>query len=111
TPPDALSGFDAVVHLAGENIASGRWTAKRKAAILTSRREGTRRVVEALERASPRPATLLSASAVGYYGDRGETPLHEDDAPGQDFLAEVTGTWEAEAERATAFGVRVVRMR
>lgn len=111
TPPNALSGFTAVVHLAGENIANGRWTAARKAKILDSRREGTRRVVEALERAEPRPTTLLSASAVGYYGDRGDERLHEGDHPGKDFLAEVAQTWETEAERASALGVRVVRMR
>ncbi|MEM6292689.1 MAG: TIGR01777 family oxidoreductase [Myxococcota bacterium] len=111
TPSNALSGFDAVVHLAGENIASGRWTDARKARIKASRVEGTRRVVEALKAADPRPATLVSISAVGYYGTPGGTELDEDAPAGTDFLADVCAAWEAEAVEAEALGVRVARLR
>lgn len=110
-PASALSGFDAVLHLAGENIASRRWTSARKSEIRSSREQGTRRVVEALERASPRPSVLLCASAVGFYGARGSEALTERASPGQGFLAEVAQVWEREAERATALGVRVVQLR
>jgi uncharacterized protein (TIGR01777 family) len=110
-PADALSGFDAVVHLAGENIAGGRWTDARKASILNSRVEGTRRVVEALGAASPRPKTLVSMSAVGYYGARGSTLLDETSTPGDGFLADVCTAWEQEADHAEAHGVRVVKLR
>lgn len=108
TPKDALSGIDAVIHLAGENIGGGRWTEARKQAILDSRREGTARVVQALEHASPRPRVLISASAVGYYGSRGDEPLDEQSSHGQGFLAEVCEAWEAQARRAETLGVRVV---
>ncbi len=111
TPPNALSGFDAVVHLAGENIASGRWTDARKARIKASRVEGTRRVVEATKAADPRPATLVSISAVGYYGTPGSAELDEDAPAGTDFLADVCAAWEAEAVEAEALGVRVARLR
>lgn len=110
-PVDALSGYDAVVHLAGENVAGGRWTDARRSAILDSRVEGTRAVVEALLAASPRPRTLISASAVGYYGNPGDRVVDEGDGPGQGFLADVCRAWEAEAREAEALGVRVVRVR
>ncbi len=111
-PADALGGFDAVVHLAGENVAGGRWTARRKAAIRSSRVEGTRRVVEALATASPRPPVLVSMSAVGYYGTPGDTELTETSKSGDDFLAEVCTAWEAEARKAESLdGSRVVRLR
>lgn len=110
-PPEALSGLDAVVHLAGENVGAGRWTEARKQAILQSRIEGTRRVVEALRAASPRPRVLVSASAVGYYGDTGDRAAVEDDPPGHDFLAGVCVAWEREAREAEPFGVRVVHVR
>lgn len=113
-PPDALSGFDAVVHLAGENIGGGRWTDERKAEILRSRVEGTAAVVKAIEAASPRPTVFVCASAVGYYGPRGDAILTEDEPPGEGFLAEVTRRWEDEAKRAEFLEgprVRVARTR
>ena len=100
-----LADFDAVVHLAGESVA-GRWSAARREAILASRREGTAALVRALASAPPR--VLVSASAIGYYGDRGDEELREAAAPGADFLAEVCQVWEEEAGRAMAFGTRVV---
>jgi uncharacterized protein len=109
-PPAALAGRDAVVHLAGENVAQ-RWSAKAKRAIRESRVTGTRHLVAGLQRAEPRPRTLLSASAIGYYGAHGEEPLDEDAPAGGDFLAKVCEAWEAEAERASELGVRVVRVR
>jgi uncharacterized protein len=111
-PPEALSGYDAVVHLAGENIAGGRWNDARKESIRASRVEGTRRVVEALRVAAPRPSVFISMSAVGYYGARGSTLLDEDSGAGQGFLAEVCEAWEAEAEAAESLeGLRVARLR
>ena len=107
---DALHGVDAVVHLAGEPVA-GRWTPEKRHKIESSRVEGTRRIVDAIERADPRPRTLICASAIGYYGDRGEETLTESSEPGDDFLARVCKGWEAEARRAGALGVRVVRLR
>ena len=84
-----LEGVDAVVHLAGENIAAGRWTAQRKAEIRRSRVEGTRRLCESLARAARPPKVLVCASAIGFYGDRGAETLREDSAPGSDFPAQV----------------------
>jgi len=111
-PPDALSGYDAVVHLAGENIAGGRWTDEQKERIKASRVEGTRRVVEALGAADPRPSVLVSMSAVGYYGARGSVELDEDSAAGEGFLADVASAWETEAAAAESLeGLRVVRLR
>ena len=107
----ALDGADAVVHLAGESIASGRWTEARKAQLRDSRIVSTRLLVEAIERAASRPAALLSASASGYYGPRGDQPVTEDDGPGDDFLARLCQDWEREAQAAEALGVRVVRVR
>jgi uncharacterized protein (TIGR01777 family) len=109
-PARALAGRDAVVHLAGENIAQ-RWTAKAREAIRESRLTGTRHLVEGLRSAEPRPRTLVSASAIGYYGARGEEPLDEDAPAGEDFLAGVCADWELEAERASELGVRVVQVR
>jgi uncharacterized protein len=109
-PPDALAGRDAVVHLAGEPIAQ-RWSERVRRAIRDSRVQGTRRLVDGIERARPRPGALVSGSAIGYYGDRGEEPLDEDAAPGHGFLAHVCVEWEAEAQRAAALGVRVVQSR
>jgi len=109
--PQAIRTADAVVNLAGESIASGRWSAARKAAILQSRVEATRAVVDAARAAKPRPRILISASAVGYYGARGDEALDETAAPGAGFLAEVCRPWEDEASRAEAVGMRVVRLR
>ena len=114
-PAQALAGRDAVVHLAGENVAQ-RWTAKAREAIRESRVTGTRHLLEGLREAgrvdpSERPRTLVSASAIGYYGQRGEEPLDEDAPAGRDFLARVCADWELEAERASELGMRVVEVR
>lgn len=109
---DHLEGVDAIVHLAGENVGGGRWTEARKAAIRESRVLGTRTLIDAIARAEPRPRTLISASAIGYYGTETEDAVLDESAPpGTDFLAEVCRAWEAEAERATTLCVRVVRTR
>jgi uncharacterized protein (TIGR01777 family) len=99
------------VHLAGENIASGRWTAARRAAIRESRVTGTRLLAEGIGRLSRPPATLVCASAVGYYGDRGDERLTESSGAGRGFLAEVCQAWEAAAAPAAAAGVRVAHLR
>jgi uncharacterized protein len=109
-PAEALAGCDAIVHLAGENVAQ-RWTSKAKQAIRDSRVLGTRHLVAGLRAAEPRPRTLISASAIGYYGARGEEPLDEDAPAGGDFLAQVCAAWEAEARSAAELGVRVVQVR
>src|SRR5271170_5073153 len=88
--PESVSGFDAVVHLAGESIV-GRWTEAKKSRIRDSRVQGTRRLAEALAAAAQRPRLLISASAIGYYGDRGEETLREDSPSGKGFLPEVCG--------------------
>ena len=100
---------DAVVHLAGENIADGRWTAVKKRRIRDSRVELTSRLVEMLAKMERPPDTLISASAVGYYGDRGDERLDETSTMGSGFLAEVCRDWEAAAASAT--GLRVVCLR
>ena len=102
---------DAVVNLAGESVASGRWTVERKHAIRASRVEGTRALVEAMRRAPKRPAVLVNASATGYYGPRGDEEVDETTPPGNDFLAGVCKAWEAAAVAAQPLGVRVVRLR
>src|SRR5579862_7667994 len=101
---------DAVIHLAGESVAGHRWTPEFKAKIRASRVEPTRALVEAMRQAQCPPA-LISASAVGYYGDRGDEVVTEESPPGKGFLAEVCVAWEAEAMRASEAGARVVRMR
>jgi uncharacterized protein len=108
--PESVSGFDAVVHLAGESIV-GRWTREKKRRILDSRVQGTRKLAEALAAASQRPRSLISASAIGFYGDRGEETLREDSASGNGFLPEVCRAWEASTEPATKAGIRTVQMR
>jgi uncharacterized protein len=107
----ALEGLDAVVHLAGDNVASGRWTAAKKASIRNSRVQGTSVLCEALAQLVKPPKALLCASAIGYYGDRGETTLREESPPGTDFLAEVCQAWEAATAPAVQRGIRVVRLR
>ena len=109
--PGAFDGVDVVFHLAGDSVADGRWTEEKRARIRDSRVVGTRRVVEGMAAAKNGPRVLVAASAVGYYGDRGDTVLAEDAAPGADFLAEVCVAWEAEAMRAQEHGVRVVTAR
>lgn len=110
-PTPALDGLDAVVHLAGENIASGRWTAEKKARIHDSRVNGTRLLCEALAQLAHPPQVLVSASAIGFYGDRGDTVVTESSRPGADFLAQVCREWEAATEPARARGIRVVNLR
>jgi uncharacterized protein len=109
-PAGALAGRDAVLHLAGENVAQ-RWSDDARRRIRQSRELGTRNLVAGLRDAEPRPAALISASAVGYYGPHGDERLDEDTPPGSDFLAQVCVTWEREAQAAEALGMRVVRVR
>ena len=109
--PSALAGADAVVHLAGESVAGGRWTEAKKRRIRSSRVDVTRRLAEALPRLERPPRLLVSASAVGYYGDRGSEILREDSSPGPGFLAEVCREWEAATDPAARAGIRVVRLR
>ena len=110
-PDAAMDGADAVVHLAGENIGQWPWTAARKARILESRVQGTRELVAAMGRAASKPAVLVAASAVGYYGDGGEQLLEETAEPGTGFLAEVCVAWEREIFRAEELGIRTVAVR
>lgn len=109
--PESFPAVDAIVHLAGENIAAGRWTAARLERIRASRVDGTRALVESLGRLERPPATLVSASAVGIYGDRGDEELDEESAPGTGFLAELGQAWEAAARRAERLGIRVANVR
>src|SRR3954469_13027992 len=109
-PADALAGRDAVVHLAGENVAQ-RWSEDAKRRIRDSRELGTRNLVAGIEAADPRPRVLVSSSAVGYYGPHGNERLDEDTPPGHDFLAEVCVIWEREARQAAGLGLRVVTVR
>jgi uncharacterized protein (TIGR01777 family) len=107
----AAVGSDAVVNLAGASIASARWTPERKHLLRTSRTDTTRALVAALAKMSQRPRILVSASATGYYGNRGDEVLTENTPPGTDFLSGIAKDWEAEAVRAEALGIRVVRAR
>ena len=109
-PGHAFDGVEGVVHLLGERVA-GRWTTAKKEAIRDSRAVGTRNLVDALRRADPKPGILVSASAIGFYGDRGDEELTEDSIPGNDFLAGVSRDWEAEARKAEEHGIRVSRLR
>ena len=107
----ALEGAEAVIHLAGASVAKGRWTAARKALIRESRVGSTRLLARTLARLTRRPRVLICASAVGYYGHRGDEILVEESVPGQGFLAEVCQEWEAAAEAARQAGIRVVHLR
>jgi uncharacterized protein (TIGR01777 family) len=109
--PAALAEVDAVLHLAGESIGDHRWTAERRRHILDSRVRGTTTVVDAMIAAPARPRTLVTASAIGFYGDRGDELLTEEAAQGRGFLAEVVTAWEAAAARARPAGIRVVHPR
>jgi uncharacterized protein len=109
--PADVDGFDAVVHLAGESVAGGRWTTARKQRIRDSRILGTRLLAETLAKVSNPPQVFVSASATGYFGDRGDTPLPEDAPPGEGFLPDVCVEWERAAEPARACGIRVVHPR
>src|SRR2546425_1867116 len=108
--PTAVAGFDAVVHLSGERLL-GRWTAAKKAAIRASRVDSTALLARALA-ANPRPPqTLIAASAIGYYGDRGDEVVSEESPPGTDWLARLSEEWEAAAEPARRRGIRIVHLR
>jgi uncharacterized protein (TIGR01777 family) len=109
-PAAALEGRDAVVHLAGENVAQ-RWSAQAKQKIRESRVTGTRNLLSGMRQAQQVPRALISSSAVGYYGAHGEEPLDEEAPPGRDFLAQICVEWEAEAHKAEQLGARVVCVR
>lgn len=106
-----LEGTEAVVHLAGESIAQGRWNPQKKQQILESRVKGTRLLAEKISGLPTPPKVMVSASAVGYYGDRGDEVLTEESSSGTDFLAGVCREWEAAAEPARRGGIRVVHPR
>jgi uncharacterized protein (TIGR01777 family) len=106
-----LSGIDAVVHLAGENVAGGRWTAARKQRIRDSRVAGTKLIAEAMATCPDGPKVLVAASAIGYYGDRGAEVVKEEDPSGSGFLAEVCRDWEAATSAAAGAGIRVANLR
>lgn len=109
--PKQLEGFDAIVHLAGDPIAKGRWNPEKKARIRDSRVKGTRFLAESVAALSSPPRVFACASAIGIYGDRGEGLLTEDSAPGSGFLAEVGREWEGACEPAARRGIRVVNLR
>jgi uncharacterized protein (TIGR01777 family) len=108
--PDSVSGFDAVIHLAGESIV-GRWTGGKKQRILDSRTQGTSHLAEAAAKAAQRPRVFISASAVGYYGDRGDEILRENSPSGGGFAAEICRQWEAATQLAANAGIRTALMR
>ena len=108
---ERLEGLGAVVHLAGENIAAGRWAPERKARIRDSRVKGTRLLCESLADLAQPPRVLVCSSAIGYYGNRSQEILNEESASGSGFLAEVCREWEAAAEPAIQGGIRVVNLR
>jgi uncharacterized protein (TIGR01777 family) len=106
-----LEGFDAVVHLAGDNLAEGRWTDEKKRSIRESRIKGTMLLSETLAKLEHKPDVLVSASAIGFYGSRGDEQLNEQSASGDDFLSEVCREWELSTQLASQSGVRVVHLR
>ena len=106
-----LDGADAVINLVGENIAAGRWTVERKARLLSSRVDATRVIITAIEQSRKKPAVLINASAVGYYGDVPERELTESSGKGEGFLAEICEQWESEARKAESCGTRVILAR
>lgn len=108
--PEAVSGFDAVIHLAGESVV-GRWTSAKKTKIRDSRVGGTRTLTHALAKAAKRPRVFISASAIGYYGDRADEVLNEKSSPGAGFLADVCREWEAADQPAVDAGIRTVQIR
>lgn len=109
--PADLKGVDAVIHLAGESLAEGRWTADRKALLRQSRTASTRLLASAMASLPQPPAVLICASAIGIYGNRGDEVLDETSAPGSGFLAELVRDWEASADPARDAGIRVVHAR
>jgi len=108
---EKLDGIEACVHLAGENIASGRWTAERKSRLVNSRIKGTRLLSETLAKMPQPPQVLVSASAIGYYGNRGNEVLREESSVGSGFLADLCKQWEAATEAASRKGIRIVHTR
>ncbi len=108
---EAIAACDGVVHLAGEPIAESRWTPKQKQEILTSRQLSTRKIVEAIAKANPKPSVLVNASAIGYYGTSETASFDETSPSSNDFLAEVCQAWEAEAQKVKEAGVRLVILR
>jgi uncharacterized protein (TIGR01777 family) len=111
TPAEAFDGIEAVIHLAGEPVADGRWTAERKQRIRNSRVISTRNLVEAMRSLTNKPRVFVAGSAVGIYGDRSDEVLDENAKPGTDFLADVCMEWEGEANRARELGIRTVEVR
>src|SRR5262249_44095656 len=108
--PESVSGFEAVIHLAGESVV-GRWTEAKKRRILESRASGTRHLAEALAKSSKKTRTFISASASGYYGDRSDEILRETSSPGTDFSSEVWRQWEGGSKAASEAGIRTVNLR
>jgi uncharacterized protein (TIGR01777 family) len=108
---EKVEGSDALVNLAGASIAGAGWTPERKAVLRSSRVHITRELICSIEKLEDGPKTIVSASAVGYYGNRGDELLTEESKPGDDFLAKLASEWEAEAVKAEALGLRVVRLR
>jgi uncharacterized protein (TIGR01777 family) len=106
-----LENFDAVVHLAGDNVAGGSWTDEKKKSIKDSRVKGTRTLVDALKKVENPPKIFVSASAIGFYGNRGDEVLTEESAKGEGFFPEVCSEWENEGDKAKDFGARVVHPR
>jgi hypothetical protein len=104
----AMEGYDAIVHLSGASIAGGRWTVKRKAILRSSRVDSTRVLVDALAHLKQRPKVFVCASAIGYYGNRGDELLTESSGYGNDFLSILCRAWEGEASRAASDGIRTV---
>jgi uncharacterized protein len=107
----ALEGFDAVINLAGDGIANGRWTEEKKRRIIDSRVNGTRLLSETMANLSRKPATFINASAIGFYGSRGDELVDEDSGPGAGFLAGVCRQWESATAPAEHAGIRVVKLR
>ena len=107
----AVEGTDGVIHLAGEPIAAKRWSPAQKLRLRESRIDTTRALVDAIAQARHKPRFLINASAVGYYGDRGDETITEESAPGNDFLAELCAAWETEATKANELGLRVALLR
>lgn len=109
--PAAIEGFENIIHLAGENIAGGRWNAERKRRIRDSRVKGTRLLAEALAGTTRPPKVMVCASAIGFYGDRRQELLTEDSRPGRGFLPDVCQEWEKAAGPAAERGIRIVNLR
>jgi uncharacterized protein (TIGR01777 family) len=109
--PEKLEGIDAVVHLAGESVSGLRWTDEKKKAIRDSRVLGTRNVVDTIAKLKHKPKVLIAASAIGFYGERGDEEVSESSSAGDTFLAEVSKAWEGESRRAEDAGIRTVLLR